>query len=114
MQRVFKITPNFSQMSTLLADDLHSSQAIVYMGQRAFVDRHRETFGGEELAFAAYKQAEHIHDMSLMLYARHSTAFNAPTPYVISGDPSKAVSQAMLLAPTPTNDAAWRTLFGSI
>jgi len=114
MQRVFKITSNFAQMSTLLADDLHSSQAIVYMGQRAFVDRHRETFGGEELAFAAYKQAEHIHDMSLMLYARHSTAFNAPTPYVISGDPSKAVSQAMLLAPTPTNDAAWRTLFGSI
>lgn len=115
MQRVFKITPKLEQMSILLADDLHSSQAIMYFGKNRFVDKYSGRFGGKQQAEQTYAKAEQIHDMALMLYAKHSTAFNAPTPYVISGDPGKAVSESMMMrASTSTNDAAWRTLFGSI
>lgn len=61
IQRVFKITPYFEQINALLADNLHSSQAIVHMGKREFVEKHAGTFGGEEPAMIAYTLAEHIH-----------------------------------------------------
>ncbi len=126
MQRVYKITPRFERISKLLADDLHSSQAIVSLGQRAFVEKHQETFGSEALAVTAYKQAEHVHLMALMLYAKHSDVFNSPAPYAIAGAATGTSQQRfgmtsvgerslrMLTSPATISEPEWSTLFGSL
>lgn len=86
MQRVFKVTPRFAAIRTLLADDLDSALSIAYLGERAFIAKYAESLGDAGKALEVYQKALQVHSTALTFYMRHAPAFNAPLPYVISGD----------------------------
>lgn len=111
MQRVFKLTPRYEEMRALLADGLHSAQAITRLGRGAFVENYAELFGTRQQADLVYAKAESIHDMALTLYAKHSAATNAVEPYVISGVTNGTTSLRNLIE---SNRPDLRTLFGSL
>lgn len=123
MQRVFNVTPRFSEMRALLADDLHSATAMVYVGERRFTEKYGEPLGGVSKAREVYKKAAHVHATALNVYMKHAEAFNSPTPYVISGktgritDPQTPVAYHSPAAAGTHNlsrGADWRLLFGSL
>ena len=107
LQRLANITPRYSEIRTLYADDLHSAQAVVLFGERRFADTYAGTLGSRERAVEIYRKAEHTHATAFNLYMRHARAFNMPLPYVISGAPATAAD-----AVTGVPDLAY--LFGSL
>ncbi len=134
MQRVFKITPRFSEIRALLADDLHSASAILNVGKRRFTEKYAEPLGSKGNALDVFKKAEHVHATALNIYMKHGADFNSPLPYVISGgtvgtlgpagaflSPGDSTFPKAFDRPSPIKSAwltstisDWRTLFGSL
>ena len=85
MGRIFNITRRYPEMRALLADDLHSAQAIVRVGQRRFTEKYALPLGGPTKALGVYSKAKHVHATALNVYMKNAAAFNSPTPFVISG-----------------------------
>jgi hypothetical protein len=108
MGRVFNVIPRYPEMRALLADDLHSAQAIIAVGQRRFTEKYADPLGGPTKALEVFRAAEHVHATALNVYLRHATDFNSPTPYVISrGD-------VINLVPEKGAVPDLSTLFGSL
>jgi peptidoglycan hydrolase-like protein with peptidoglycan-binding domain len=108
MQRVYNLTPRYEEMSALLGDGLHSAQAVVRMGQGAFVKKYGGKFaGGEAQAQAVYARAAQTSAMSLTVLAKFAGAFNAPHLPVVSGSAASA-------QPGGDDIPSWMTLFGSL
>ena len=106
IQRLYNISPVFQDIRTLLADDLHSAQAIAYSDRRIFLERYAKLLGGLSKAQEVHRRAEHVHAMAINLNLKYSPAFNSPMPYVIYGDGKRK-------APT-TRVPDLATLFGSL
>jgi len=107
MSRLFKLTPRYSEMSTLMADGLHSAQGIVRMGRRSFVERYGPQFGSNERAEAIHDNACWVASASLALASKYHSSFNDVSAYVL---PGLASAQAM----SGPQVADWPTLFGSL
>jgi Tc toxin complex TcA C-terminal TcB-binding domain/Neuraminidase-like domain/Putative peptidoglycan binding domain len=108
MGRVFNVVPRYPEMRALLADDLHSAQAIIGVGQRRFKEKYADSLGGPTKALEVFRTAEHVHATALNVYLRHAADFNSPTPYVIS----RGVVVTRVPEKGPVPDLA--TLFGSL
>ena len=110
IQRVRKLTSNYEQMQKVRKFAPHG-QAIIDMGQNAFMKTCKENRMGEEEALEIYSNAVHVHNAALVLFAEHSPAFHSAMPYAISGD---LTSRRALTVTAEEADPEWRTLFGSI
>jgi len=86
LQRVFNVTPRYSEINTLLSDNLDSAMAIVNVGQRRFLDKYGEALGGRSKALDAYQKAKRIHSKAVATYMNYGRAINSPDVYAISGD----------------------------
>ena len=104
MDRVFKLTPRYSEMSVLLNDKLHSAQSIVRVGQDAFIQRYGERLGPAR-AKQIYAIAENHAAAALALFGEFGSAFNA-TPMRVLSQPLKAADAIGV--------SNWETLFGSL
>ncbi|MEX2307779.1 MAG: neuraminidase-like domain-containing protein [Pirellulales bacterium] len=102
MQRVFKLTPRYSQMRVLLANNLNSAHAITRMAQSVFVQKYGEPLGGAAPAKAIYENALQTSAMALSLLARYSPAFNGISTRVAPNTPTQVEGLP-----------DWETLFGS-
>jgi hypothetical protein len=76
LQRVYRLTPDYAQMSELLKDNLHSAQAISRISESAFVNRYGPGWGANQ-AKLVFANAVQTSTTALMLYAEHGAAFNA-------------------------------------
>ena len=117
MGRVFNITPRYSEMRALLADNLDSAMAMTRVGERKYADKYAAALGGPDKARESFRRAEHVHATTFNLLMKHSEAFNSPLPYAISGGRMKKPSTTSLLSshrfalPTVSD---YSTLFGSL
>lgn len=102
IQRVFKLTPRYSQMQPLLADGLTSAQRVASMNKDIFIADYAGKLGGKSEAEAIYHRADYIASHALALHAKYSFDYNAITTNVIPALPSELDS-------IPN----WSTLFGS-
>jgi len=117
MERVFKVTPQYEHIKTLVGDGLNSAQAIARGGQSAFVSKYREKLGGKAQAKMIYARASHQSAAALALYGKYAEPFfsTATSPaslsHMLSGKyqfaPSNKVEEVKEAIPN------WTTLFGS-
>jgi hypothetical protein len=103
VQRVFKVAPNFSATSELLADDLHSAQQIYRVGQSEFVRSYASRPGfTEESARLAWNRAANTHAAVLTVVAD------------LKSLDAEALPQALKSGPAPlSNFPNWNNLFQS-
>lgn len=105
-QRVFRLSPNYQDINTLLADDFDSSYAISKMSSNAFTKRYKNKLGGERKAREIHSQAKHMSATSLMLLTKYSPKFNNlfPKSLEISHDRIEGIKEI----------PNWEYLFGSL
>ncbi|MDB6008334.1 MAG: hypothetical protein JWL65_584, partial [Gammaproteobacteria bacterium] len=103
VQRVFKVAPNFSATSELLADDLHSAQQIYRVGQSEFVRSYASRPGfTEESARVAWNRAANTHAAVLTVVAD------------LKSLDAEALPQALKSGPAPLSSFPnWNNLFQS-
>ena len=56
-QRIYRLTPDYEEMSVLMNDNLDSAQSINNIGKNAFVNKYGKTFGSVEKARIIYENA---------------------------------------------------------
>ncbi len=102
VQRIFKLTPRYSQMQPLLEAGLTSSQRIANLNKETFIADYADKLGGENEAAAIYHRADYIASHALALQAKYSFDYNSVTTNVTPALPAQV-------------DAIpnWSTLFGS-
>jgi hypothetical protein len=107
-QRLAKIDPFYTTMSTLIADGIHSAGQIYKMGRSQFLKKYSaNTAIGSTLAARLYAKAEQTYAMALTLTSQFNQNFTSGNPAAIpSADPQKLNTQ---LAQFPN----LQTLFGS-
>jgi peptidoglycan hydrolase-like protein with peptidoglycan-binding domain len=101
LQRVYKITPRFNEITALLDAGLHSASHIARVGKTAFVDQYSSALGRAR-AKAIYERARHVSTLAIVLYTRHSGSINTIAPRVMAQHPAE-------VADIPD----WEMLFGS-
>ena len=77
MQRVFKLTPRYEEMRTVLNDGLDSAHSVVSFTKGAFVATYAEALGGAPQAEAIYNKAEQVTAAALLLFAKYSPKVNS-------------------------------------
>lgn len=111
VQRLSKLTPDYSAIRMLMTNGLHSAVGVVAVGEYAFIQQYSYVLGGAEQAQALYRTAQHVQNTAMALYMNNAMAFRAPLPYVM-GKQSTTAS-----APLPDGERSlpsWTTLFGSL
>jgi Tc toxin complex TcA C-terminal TcB-binding domain/Neuraminidase-like domain len=106
LERLYRVTPRFSEMNLFLGDGHDSARSMVRMGKDAFTARYGAALGGTEAADALFNRAESAADHAQGLYALYSPALNPTLGY---GLPSYVPSSGD--QPSPIAD--YKTLFGS-
>jgi Tc toxin complex TcA C-terminal TcB-binding domain/Neuraminidase-like domain len=76
-QRIFKLTPRYSEGRSLLDAGLTSAQHVVRMGRERLIGQLAERLGGEDNATAIHARAAHVVAASMTLYAQHHASMNA-------------------------------------
>jgi hypothetical protein len=128
LSRVFKLTPRYADMRTLVADGIDSGFAAVNLGRQRFIDKYAAVLGGAERAEQVFDNADRVHSGALNVYMQHGAAFNAPSPYVISGTALRRLPAAgqdlevgthvdqthVVLEKIRAMNATWTGLFGSL
>lgn len=101
VQRIFKLTPRYSQIQPLLEAGLTSSQHIASLSKETFLAQYANKLGGESEAEAIFHRADYIASHALALHAQYSVDYNAVSTNVLLSLPSQV-------------DAIpnWSTLFG--
>lgn len=107
LQRVFRITPKYEEISALLGERLNSAHRITDVPQNTFVRTFQDKLGGETRTSEVYAQAQHVNAGALNLFAQVHQALNDVTPRAIG--PVAANLQAAL-----KHVPDWETLFGSL
>jgi hypothetical protein len=87
MQRVFRLTPRYSQMRVLLDGNLGSAHAITRMARNVFIRNYREPLGGTAPAEAIYEKALQASATALNLLASYSPMFNAISTHAAPSNP---------------------------
>ncbi len=111
IQRLSKLTPDYSAIRMLMANGLHSAVGVVALGEHAFIQHYSDVLGGVEKAQVLYRNAQHVQNTAMALYMNHAIAFRAPVPYVMGKQSATAP------APLPDGERSlpsWTTLFGSL
>jgi hypothetical protein len=87
MQRAFRMTPRYSDISYLLANGLDSAQRVAQMGRGEFLAQHGNALGGPARAGDIFDRARQIAATVALLFARFSPQMNAAHPAVIPSLP---------------------------
>jgi hypothetical protein len=87
MQRAFRMTPRYSDISYLLANGLDSAQRVAQMGRGEFLAQHGNALGGSARAGDIFDRARQIAATVALLFARFSPQMNAAHPTVIPSLP---------------------------
>jgi hypothetical protein len=87
MQRAFRMTPRYSDVSYLLANGLDSAQRVAQMGRGEFLAQHGNALGGPARASDIFDRARQIAATVALLFARFSPQMNAAHPAVIPSLP---------------------------
>ena len=107
MQRLFKVTPYYTEMKPLLENDIHSAQSIVRLGPGQFVKRFAEHFGGEARVAELYDKAEHRNAIAMAVLNKYGATFNGATPAVVPTPPQPSEEDLEAIP-------EWPSLFGSL
>ncbi|HEU4932652.1 MAG TPA: neuraminidase-like domain-containing protein, partial [Pyrinomonadaceae bacterium] len=112
MQRLFNVTPRYTEIRSFRKDDLHSAFSMVKVGERRFVERYSAALGGEANALETYRKAKQTHATAMNFYLGQAVASNSATPAVVSnGSVKQAIAK---FAPTSSASPDLATLFGSL
>jgi len=100
MQRVFSVTPRYTEMRTLLDDGITSASKIALMGRNSFIELYGAKLGSAGTAAEIFDKAAHVTAaVTSVLYA--NKAFNKALPnFIFPND----------VAEVPD----WKELFGSL
>ena len=112
MQRLFNLTPRYTQIRSFRKDDLHSAFSVVNVGERRFVETYSTVLGGEDVAIETYRKARQTHAAALNFYLGQAVASNSASPVVIPNGNAKQ-SMAKFAAPASASPDL-PTLFGSL
>jgi len=85
IQRLSKLTPDYTAIRTLRTKGLHSARAVVGVGQFYFIQQFSPILGGDQKALLCYRNAKHIQNTAMAMYMKNSPAFRSPLPYVLGG-----------------------------
>jgi hypothetical protein len=99
MQRVYRVTPRYQALSTLMSQGLDSAYAIAGVSRESFIRDQAMPLGSAAAAGAVYDRAAHTRDTAVLV---NSAQIQTHT------DTRPAVMQPPQLDPT------WRNLFGSL
>jgi len=77
MQRVFKLSPRYEEMRTLMANGFDSAQSVVGLAKETFVEKYGPELGGPPQAAAIYERAEQVTAAALLLFSRFSPQVNS-------------------------------------
>lgn len=109
VQRVFKLTPNFSGTSLLLQKNLTSAQQIYFMGRSQFVSAVSGDTINKLQAKAVYRKAENVYAMALFYYGSYNIGLNGLTPVGLGHPPMPPATEQQIKA-IPN----LQTLFGTL
>lgn len=76
-QRIFKLTPYYSEARSLLEAGLTSAQHVVRLGSERLASQLNERVGGTVNAEAIYARAAYVVAASMTLFAQHHASMNA-------------------------------------
>lgn len=124
IQRISKLTPDYTTIRTLMTNGLLSAKAVVDVGQYYFIQQYYPILGGKEKALLCYRNAKHIQNTAMAVYMKNSPAFRSPLPYVLGGqavtEPRTPTHDAIsfrsseMIAETEASSSSWTKLFGSL
>ncbi|MGC4024432.1 MAG: hypothetical protein QM744_04330 [Mesorhizobium sp.] len=106
IERLFKLTPRYSEMKVLLDDDLHSARAIRRLGKTAFLSKYSGALGADS-ASMIFDNAYHMATYATALQTKLGPALNPPSAYVLPDLSSPGPA-------APPEVADWKSLFGSL
>lgn len=106
-QRLMKVSSDYTVMSALMADGIHSAQQIYAMGRDRFLGEYATlpALGATEAA-RTWGRAEQTHSLSLALALKYNTALGAASPKTIVKWPPEKASATIAAFPN------LQTLFG--
>ena len=102
-QRMFRLMPDYEQISPLVKQNVDSALAITSMGETKFLTNYSAAMGGAALAKVKYNQTSYVAATALNLFANLSVAFNGTGVQVLPFKP-----------PQVEGVPEWETLFGSL
>jgi hypothetical protein len=115
MQRLFKVTPRYSELRMLQDAGLASAHDITSLGKKTFAELYGGTLGGTERALELYNRACQTEAMAMMLCANYSQNFVrtdvaaiAPAHPHAGAMDSEELHELGIAVPT------WEKLFGSL
>ena len=122
LQRLYKLTPRYTQVRALEAANFHSSQQITRLGHNVFLREQGDALGGEQAAAAIYENAQQVSAMALNLFMRYREEVKGILPAAISQPDSPTEDTALLAQrsatpaarPTSRAIANLETLFGEM
>lgn len=109
VQRVFKLTPNFSATSLLLQKKLTSAQQIYFMGQSQFVSAVSGDTFNKLQAKAVFRKAENAYAMALYYFGSYNIGVNGVTPVGLGHQSMQPATEQQIKA-IPN----LQTLFGTL
>ncbi len=112
MQRLFNVTPRYTEIRSLRKDGLHSAFSMVKVGERRFVEKYATVLGGEAVALETYRKAKQTHATALNFYLGQSVASNSASPAVVPNGISKQAIARFNVPASAGPDLP--TLFGSL
>ncbi|KAJ9412648.1 hypothetical protein QL093DRAFT_2032169 [Fusarium oxysporum] len=107
VQRIYAIAPRYTQMRTLLANDVTSAMQISRMGRNMFLNSFSSRFDSMSDAIGVFEKARQNHAAAINLWTNFSSKWRVPKlpnwlPWWIDTAPAqKAIPD-------------WETLFGSV
>lgn len=109
-QRVFRVTPRYEHLRSLMQEGLDSAYAIASYPKRTFVQRFGEALGGKAKARAYYTSAQHITATNTNAYTSIYQELHDALPFAIGGSTEQKKQKADAIATA----ADWPSLFGRI
>jgi peptidoglycan hydrolase-like protein with peptidoglycan-binding domain len=107
IQRVFRISPDYSTINTLLSAGLDSAAKIAKISRANFIQQYSSSLGGDPQALTVYTTASHINSQSVNLFRTIQSGITDVSPVSIAGQ------QPTVPAAIQNGIPDWQTLFGS-
>ena len=105
LQRVFKLTPRYSEMRVLLADDLNSAYTIKQMSKNVFIKKYSKPLGDANHAKIIYENAIQMSAMATDMYMKYNQSSNDISMQVLEGNEQQLMDDDSI--------PDWETLFGT-
>jgi hypothetical protein len=107
IQRIFRISPDYSAINTLLSAGLDSASKISKFSRANFVKEYSSPLGGHSQALMIYNTAAHINAQAFNLHQTIQSGLKGISPAAIA-NPNFNLPQAI-----QTGIPNWKTLFGT-